>query len=145
MIWWYGYRASLSYNRLKMSNFTQFMAIQPKPKENLWITTEPLTYHVWDENSNEIIIVPAWYIFDWASVPMLFWMFIQRVEPRTVNAACIHDYLYLNKIYKRHKCDNIFYEALMVWWTNRVKATAMRLWVRLLWWIYRNNLFMIWW
>jgi hypothetical protein len=114
-----------------MSAFTQFTSIQPLPKEKKWITTAPLTYRVGSEYSNEIITVPAWYEFDWASVPMLFWWFLQRVEPDTIAAACLHDYLYTEwRIYTLRETDYIFLEALCCT-TNRLKAYIMWLWVRM--------------
>lgn len=114
-----------------MSAFTTFTSIQPLPKEKKWITTAPLVYRVWSEDSDEIITVPAGYEFDGASVPMIFGWFIQRVEPDTIAAACLHDYLYTDgRRYTLSKSDYIFFEALCCT-TSKWKAFIMRLWVKM--------------
>lgn len=123
-----------------MSSFTDNVAIQPLPKSNKRITTKWFRYYVWVEWSDEYIDVPVWYEFDWASVPMVFWMFIQRVEPKTLSAACLHDYLYTEwRRYTLKKTDRIFFESLLVSWVNKYKAMLMYLGVKLWWWIYWNS------
>lgn len=120
-----------SNNQRVMSAFTQFTSIQPLPKANKRITTAPLVYRVGSEDSDEIITVPTGFEFDGASVPMIFWRLIQRVEPQTISAACVHDYLYTEgRRYTLAKTDYIFYEALCCT-TSKRKALIMRLWVRL--------------
>ena len=114
-----------------MSSFTENTSIQPLPKVNKWVTTKPFTYYLYKE-WGESITVPAWFVFDWASVPMVFGMFIQRVEPKTISSACLHDYLYTEwRRYTLKKTDRIFYESLLVSWVNKIKATLMYIWVRL--------------
>jgi len=114
-----------------MSSFTENTSIQPLPKSNKWCTVKPFTYYLYYE-WGEGITVPAWYEFDWASVPMVFWMFIQRVEPKTISAACLHDYLYtIGRRYSLAQTDKIFYESLVVSWVNKIKAMLMYIWVRL--------------
>lgn len=114
-----------------MSAFTTFTSIQPLTKSKKWITTAPLIYRVWSEDSTDIITVPTGYEFDGASVPMIFGWFLQRVEPDTIAAACLHDYLYTDgRRYTLAKTDYIFYESLCCT-TNRFKAFIMRLWVRM--------------
>lgn len=122
-----------------MSAFTSNIYISPQPKSNKRITTKELIYDVWFEWSSEKVIVPAWFEFDWATVPMIFGQLIQRVEPRTINAACIHDYIYihLKHRYTRSQADNIFLEALIACKVNKFKALMMYLWVRLWWRLYR--------
>lgn len=123
-----------------MSAFTTFTSIKPLPKEKKWITTAPLTYRVGSDDSDEIVIVPTWYEFDWASIPMIFWRILQRVEPDTIAAACLHDYLYTDgRRYTLSKSDYIFLEALCCT-TNRFKAFIMRLWVRMWGRLYRYKL-----
>ncbi len=115
-----------------MSSFTQNVSIQPLPKSNKWITTQWFRYYVGFEWSDEYIDVPVGYEFDWASVPMVFGMFIQRVEPKTLSASCLHDYLYTQwRRYTLKRTDEIFLESLLVSWVNKYKAIIMYLWVRL--------------
>lgn len=97
-----------------MSSFTKHTAIAPTDNWN-WITTEWFRYYVGELNSNEYIDVPAWFEFDGASVPNIFGIFIQKVEPDTITSACLHDYLYINRReYGLIKSDQIFLESLIV-------------------------------
>lgn len=133
----YSRRGNSFTRTVTMSSFTENVSIQPLPKMNLWVTSKPFRYHIGGIESNEIVEVPAWYVFDGASVPMVFGWLIQRVEPRSISAACVHDYLYTDgRRYTRWKTDCIFYESLIVSWVGRVKATLMRLWVFLWGWLY---------
>lgn len=125
-----------------MSSFTDNVSIQPLPNSNKRVTTQWFRYYVWKEWSNEYIDVPVWYEFDWASVPMLFGMFIQRIEPKTLSSACLHDYLYTEwRRYTLAKTDKIFFESLIVSWVNIFKASIMYIWVRLWWRIYWYKFF----
>ena len=109
-----------------MSSFTENVFIQPLPKMNLWSTTKPFRYHVGSIESNEIVEVPVGYVFDGASVPIMFGWFVQRVEPKTISAAAVHDYLYTDgRRYTRWKTDWIFYESLLVSGVSRPKAFLM--------------------
>lgn len=124
-----------------MSSFTENTSIQPLPKSNKWITVRPFTYYL-DVEWWESVTVPAWYEFDWASVPMIFGMFVQRVEPQTISSACLHDYLYTDwRIYNRSKTDIIFRESLSIAWCGKIKSYIMWLWVVLVWRIYWYKLF----
>lgn len=126
-----------SYWLINMSSFTENVNISPLPKENKRITTKPFVYHIGKEESNEVVVIPTWYVFDGASVPMVFGCFIQRVEPRTISAACLHDYLYTEwRRYSLIKTDLIFYESLIASWVCKIKAFIMYIWVFLGWWLY---------
>ncbi len=116
-----------------MSSFTENTSIQPLPKSNRRVTTREFTYYLTEE-WGESVTVPVWYEFDWASVPCIFWMLIQRVEPKTISSACLHDYLYTEwRRYSRSKTDKIFKDSLLVSWCSPIKSCIMRLWV-VLWW-----------
>lgn len=100
-----------------MSNFTS-----PDPKGNYlpdghrFQLDEELTYAVGAEFSRELITVPAGFITDFASVPMLVQIFLPKSIGR--RAAILHDYLYHTKgecgRYNRRESDGIFLEALAV-------------------------------
>lgn len=97
-----------------MSSFTKHTGIAPTDN-GTWITTEWFRYYVWELNSNDYIDVPTWFEFDGATVPSIFWMFIQKVEPDTIMSACLHDYLYIHRReYGLIKSDQIFLESLIV-------------------------------
>lgn len=98
-----------------MSSFTKHTAIAPTDNGN-WITTEWFRYYVGELNSNDYIDVPTWFEFDGASVPNIFGIFIQKVEPDTIMSACLHDYLYIHRReYGRIKSDQIFLESLIIY------------------------------
>jgi len=119
-----------------MSSFTN-PSIQPKGDKR--IVTQPMRYYLGEYDSNEWIDVPVWFEFDGASVPKLLRVFIERIEPRTLASACIHDYLYTYKLYKRWKCDKIFLESLLIAWNGKIKSYIMYIWVYLFWRIRYDN------
>ncbi len=99
-----------------MSSFTNHTEIYPS--EELWlrINAESFRYYIWEDGSDDYVDVPAWYIFDWASVPRILWVLIQKVETDTITSSCLHDYIYTDcRKYGRIKSDLIFYESLMVY------------------------------
>lgn len=69
---------------------------------------ETFAYQVRD---GDVIVVPAGFVTDFASIPRLFW----RLEPplgRAGKAAVIHDWLYSNKLRTREEADKIFRQAM---------------------------------
>jgi len=70
---------------------------------------------------DHVIVVPAGFETDFASVPRIFW----RVIPpwgRYARAAIVHDYLYASHIVGRKEADKIFLalmRALGVPWRTR--------------------------
>lgn len=121
-----------------MSSFTNHTSIAPTEEIGKRINTESFRYYVWEDWSDEYIDVPAWYIFDWASIPNILmwilwfflWMFysvwyflllivaiwIQKVETDTIPNSCLHDYMYTHyRKYGRIKTDLIFFQSLLVY------------------------------
>ncbi len=97
-----------------MSSFTNHTSIAPI--DNWWITTQWFRYYVGEEGSSDYVDVPVWFVFDGASVPNIFGIFIQKVESDTINSACLHDYIYIHhRDYGRIKSDIIFLESLLVY------------------------------
>ena len=110
-----------------------------------WILLEPFKWHVGAYNSDEVIIVPAGFKTDFASIPAPIKVFINPVG-KIKPAALVHDYLYHLKgkyspeqIYTRKQSDIIFLrimEAVEMKWLER--RTAYR-GVRLGGWVYWNK------
>ena len=120
-----------------MSSFTDNVHIAPLPKENLWVTTKAFTYYIWHEWSDEFVTVPEAFIFDGTTVPKRAWRFIQKVEPRTLSASALHDWLYTEgRQFSKWKTEGIFIEALVVSGCPEWKAWIMRCGVTLFWWWY---------
>jgi hypothetical protein len=71
---------------------------------------EPVTYEI----DNLRIVVPRWFITDWASVPRIFSWLIPKDRAR--RPAVIHDWLYSTRgmqgALTRRACDNIFLAAM---------------------------------
>ena len=81
--------------------------------KNLFQLIEPLEYHVGSFPSKEIIVVPAGFITDFASVPRMFWPIISPIDTHA-NAAVIHDWMYQTYYAPKARCEWIFDEALGV-------------------------------
>lgn len=111
-----------------MSKFTQFNAIKPLPKENLWITTSRLIFFERDDLVWIAHIVPEWFIFDGASVPRVFWIFFTPTQPKTISASCLHDRLWRNKIWF-FKSNCLFYKSLVASGNSKLKSFLFYLWV----------------
>lgn len=81
-----------------------------------------------------VIIVPAGFVTDLASIPRFF----HRVLPKSGlhnYAAVIHDYLYTTgEVKDRKRCDRIFLEGMLVRGVSAWKAYAMYWGVRLCGW-----------
>ncbi|EGF90323.1 hypothetical protein ABI_33410 [Asticcacaulis biprosthecium C19] len=83
-----------------------------------------------DPGTGKVIVVPRWYVTDFASVP---WFGQGVIDPQgpTARAAIIHDYLYaIGETGKREEADDIFYRAMINFgvteWTARTAYTAVR-------------------
>lgn len=97
---------------------------------------EPLRYHVGAEDSLEVIIVPAGFVTDFASIPMGLRNTFPPLGP-WARAAILHDFLYdqggqlPGKSYSRAEADGIFREAMQVLkvpaWRREVMYRAVRL------------------
>ena len=87
----------------------------------MWELTEPFEYH----RKNEIIKVPAGFLFDFASIPKPFWSIIGSPTGKYGPAALIHDFLCDTKPYSYTKIDYIFYEAMKVLKIPYLKRTLM--------------------
>lgn len=66
-----------------------------------------------DVDTGKVIVVPRWYVTDFASVPWYGQSFIDPQGP-TARAAIIHDWLYaVGEPGKREEADGIFYRAMI--------------------------------
>lgn len=103
---------------------------------------EPLEYRVGADDSPELIVVPAGFETDFASVPWGLWNLFPPLG-RWARAAIVHDWLYATGgeggRYSRKQADRIFKEAMKVvgvaGWQREAMYQAVRLgggcgWVR---------------
>ena len=85
---------------------------------NVWQLKEPLIYR----KENLKIIVPKGFIFDFASIPKLFWNIFSPNGGRYDRASCLHDWLYATQCLSRKESDWIFYLAMLDDRTPKWKA-----------------------
>ena len=75
-----------------------------------------------DVATGRVIVVPKWYVTDFASVP---WYGQGVVDPQgpTARAAIIHDWLYtIGEPGKRELADDTFYRAMIAFGVNEMQA-----------------------
>lgn len=96
-----------------MSQFTTELIVEQIGSSKYYRLLEGFEYHVGDFPSNEIIIVPAGFITDFASTPV----FLHPILPprgKYGKAAVIHDYCYETACYSKLDSDKIFLEGMEV-------------------------------
>lgn len=103
---------------------------------NTWKTAQPLVY----KKGRLCIKVPKNFIFNFASVPRLFWNIFSPNGGRYDRASCLHDWLYTTHMFKRSKCDKIFYWAMLDDRTPKWKAWLFYKAVRLGGWYAWNKI-----
>ncbi len=75
-----------------------------------------------DPGTGRIIVVPKWYVTDFASVPWYGQSFIDPQGP-TARAAIVHDWLYtIGEPGKREEADAIFYRAMIKYGVDEFQA-----------------------
>lgn len=87
----------------------------------------PLAYRV--INTAKVILVPAGFVTDFASIPQLFRNIISGQDD-TRKPAVVHDFLYRKKLGDRKTADRIFLQAMqeceVAWWKRRLAWAAVR-------------------
>lgn len=88
-----------------------------------------ISSYMYIDDQHGLIIVPAGFITDFASIPQFMWS-IAGAPSEYAPSATIHDYLCRNKIFARKECDKVFYRAMIDSGVNKVKAILFYLAVR---------------
>jgi hypothetical protein len=131
-----------------MSGFLTPLKVTPLPGGKFWQLLEGFEY-VTDGPLDEygtgpdvsgpfLIIVPAGFITDFASVPRVLWWLL----PPWGNygkAAVVHDLLYNLKVWSRGNCDHIFLEAMIDEGVSRKTRMTMYSFVRAFGWLAWNK------
>jgi len=124
-----------------MSSFTSDLVVKKIGKRK-WELFTPFEYHVGNEDSLEVIVVPVGFKTDFASIPQPFWSLLPPDGAYT-GAAVVHDFLYAtHKIdgkRTRKRCDQIFLEAMEVLDVPKWKRKIMYRAVRMFGWIGWNK------
>lgn len=109
-----------------MSGFKSPLQVQPHPDGVMWELLKPFVYECQD---GHIIIVPAGFVTDFASIPREFWSLLP-VWGIYGFAAVIHDFLYSTQTLPKERADAIFLEAMKVSgvsaWERDAIYTAVR-------------------
>jgi hypothetical protein len=117
-----------------VSSFTDDLRVQVEQGEQdgrgLVLLLAPFSYHVGSYPSDDVIVVPAGFVTDFASVPWFGrWLF--SPFDRGAKAAVVHDWLIEQAIRSRRDADVIFREALGVLgvapWRAWIMWAAVRL------------------
>ena len=81
-----------------------------------------------------VVIVPAGFESDGASVPRFLWSSVSsQIDPRTLAAAIAHDYIYRNhpEGWTREMADDMFYDICrsdgLCWWSSQKAYWGIRL------------------
>lgn len=80
---------------------------------------------------SDLVVIPAGFVFDGASVPQLFTNLFPKSGARYDRAACLHDWLYATQTTSRKEADDLFLEAMKAdgvnWATRRTIYRAVRM------------------
>ena len=120
-----------------MSSFTSDLDVRiTQKKRDERVLAELLStfsYGVGAEDSPDVIVVPAGFETDFASIPRALWV----IEPplgEAGKAAVLHDFLYETGERDRVAADRIFLEAMAVlevpWWKRSLMFRAVRMFGR---------------
>lgn len=112
-----------------MSSFTTPIRVEYIDGDR-WRLLETFAYHVGSEDSQDVIVVPAGFVTDFASIPRIFWALYPPTGPWAA-AAVIHDYLYAEAKRPREECDQIFFEGMAVLGVPFVRRHMMHRLVRM--------------
>lgn len=94
-----------------------------RPRWKIWLGFD---YAVGDLNApSEVITVPGSFVFDGASVPLLFRVLVPMAHPNYIQAAALHDWMLERPQYSRRYCDQVFHEALWVLGMPAIWRSAM--------------------
>lgn len=115
---------------------------------NDFIETEPELVYDFDQKEwvlNEafiikdddiILLIPAGFTFDLASIPRIFWSIIGPMD-LSIEAPLAHDYLYETRCLSRAKADYLFRELMIKEGVRKSRAwiawAAVRLFGRFAW------------
>jgi len=114
--------------------FESHLELRHRPGHHRWEVINPLHYRhrPWPPvmtggHQPRLIVVPAGYLSDLASVPRLARRLVDAQSPTTRRPAVVHDFLYTDQTHRftKREADRIFYDALLDEGTPRPLAWLM--------------------
>ncbi|MFN3549607.1 MAG: DUF1353 domain-containing protein [Mesorhizobium sp.] len=113
-----------------MSLYTDSIALSPGPGA-FWTLSAPLSWEIGFKGSGLVWTVPAGYVTDLASIPVLARMLFDRGDARLAKAAILHDHM-LDSGVDRITAAAEFHSALradgVARWRRLVMFLAVALW-----------------
>lgn len=101
-----------------------------------YLTCDPIL--VWI--NEDLVIVPAGFDTDLASIPRIVWPVISPMNAKLVRPAILHDWLYrMTESYSRKECDIIFYDSLRLEGIGVWRASMMYYAVRAGGWVFYRS------
>lgn len=97
-----------------------------------WELTEDLTLTT---PAGDVIVVPAGFVTDFASIPRVFWSLIGDPGGPWAPAAVVHDYLYRTGLLPRAEADAIFRDVMAIHGIRGTKRWVMWATVRAAGWL----------
>ena len=83
-------------------------------------------YMLIDDYPFDKILIPAYFLYDGASIPWFAWVAIYTpFHPDVMAASLVHDWLYVSHQCSRKEADQIFYSILILNGVNKTKAKLM--------------------
>jgi hypothetical protein len=83
---------------------------------NIFAYLEEMPYRI--ERTGHVVIIPACFVTDFASVPQLAQSVLPQLGPHSM-AAVLHDFLYWDQSCTREQADLLFYEAMTEYGVTR--------------------------
>lgn len=103
--------------------------------KNKWELLEDYTHDIKYGWMNFTITIPKGFIFDWASIPRIFYIIGTPMSTDTIVPALIHDYLYRIQATSRSFADMFFFQIMKETDVSFIKRVLYYVWVRIWGWI----------
>lgn len=116
-----------------MTRFNKHCAIRATHMDGVYELVEDMIFR--SSVAECTICVPAGFLSNGATIPRFLWWLIPRWGKYS-QAAILHDYLYINKLFNIEVCDDILFEALVDLGVVEWKRVLMYYSVRLFGWLY---------
>jgi hypothetical protein len=62
--------------------------------------------------NNKVFSIPPGFIFDYMSIPRVFWFWLFPINSKTAPASLLHDIGYAGRLWDRKYCDLLFLSCL---------------------------------
>lgn len=117
--------------------FESQLELRHRPGHYRWEVINPLHYrhytltpplpNGYQPRASQLIVVPAGYLSDLASVPRLARRLVDANHPTTRRPAVLHDYIYTDQTqrFTKGQADRIFYDCLLEEGTAKPLAWLM--------------------